>query len=110
MSSWFGVLFEDFFIPFSLLLSQDGCGPDRPDFVIDVLIVHLVLKLVLLLVILALYIAFIFYRWSESNSSLLSYWQNFKKVVAFLIGVFAAVFFVNVVAVLTLVILFSINP
>ena len=104
------LMIEDFFIPFSLLLSQDGCGPDRPDFVIDVLIVHLVLKLVLLLVILALYIAFIFYHWSESNSSLLSYYQNFYKVVGVLIGVFAVVFFVNVVAVLALVILFSINP
>ena len=104
------LVIEDFFIPISLLLSQDGCGPDRPDFVVDVLIVHLVLNLVLLLVILALYIAFICYRWSESNSSLLSYWQTFKKVVGFLIVVFAAVFFVNVVAVLTLVILFSFNP
>ena len=107
---WYVLVIEDFFIPFSLLLSQDGCGTDRPDFVIDVLIVHLVLKLVLFLVIVALYIAFICYRWSEPNWSLLSYWQNFKKVVGFLIGVFAIVFFVNVVTVLTLVILFSFNP
>ena len=102
----FVLMIEDFFIPLSLLLSQDDCSPDRPDFVVDVLIVHLVIKLVLLLVILALYIDFICYHWSESNWSL----QNFRKVVGFLIGVFAVVFFVNVVSVLTLVILFSINP
>ena len=67
------LMIEDFFIPFSLLLSQ-------------------------------------FYRWSESNPSLLSYYQNFYKVVGVLIGVFAVVFSFNVVTVLTLVILFSINP
>ena len=104
---WCGALvIEDF----SLLLSQDGCGPDRPDFVIHVLIAHLVVKLVLFLVILALFIAFVCYRWSESNGSLLSYRQNFHKVVGFLIGVFTIVFSFNVVTVLILVILFSFNP
>ena len=108
------LMIEDFLIPFSLLLFQDGCGPDRPDFIFDVLLVHLVIKAVLLLVVLALYLAFMYYRrQSELDWRPTPYWQNLfplTKVVGGLFGLFAFLILSNFIVVLTLIILFSINP
>ena len=102
------VLFIDFFMPFSLLFFQDGCGLNSPNFIMYLLFFRFGLKAVLLLVVLALFVIITYYR---RQPEFISYWKDLiprKKIVFILFGIFAIIILVDFILVLTIGLLFCV--